>query len=95
MIRLADTGSVSASMPNTEIEPASGRSRPATMRSVVVLPAPFGPSSAIELAGAHREIETVDGGPVEDFLQAADFERGERLELVHGGRVPMAGRQPS
>ena len=27
-----------------QIEPASGRSRPATMRSVVVLPAPFGPS---------------------------------------------------
>ena len=46
MIRLAATGSASASMPATRIEPASGRSRPAIMRSVVVLPAPFGPSSA-------------------------------------------------
>ncbi len=46
MICLAATGSASASMPKTEIEPASGRSRPATMRSVVVLPAPFGPSRA-------------------------------------------------
>ena len=33
-------------MPSTETEPASGRSRPATMRKVVVLPAPLGPSSA-------------------------------------------------
>ena len=45
MICLAATGSASASMPTIEIVPASGRSRPATMRSVVVLPAPFGPSS--------------------------------------------------
>jgi len=28
-----------------QMEPASGGSRPATMRRVVVLPAPFGPSS--------------------------------------------------
>ena len=33
-------------MPSMQIEPASGRSRPTTMRSVVVLPAPFGPTSA-------------------------------------------------
>ena len=46
MIRFAATGSFSASMPMIETEPASGRSSPATMRSVVVLPAPFGPSSA-------------------------------------------------
>ena len=45
MICLAATGSASASMPKIEIDPASGRSSPATMRSVVVLPAPLGPSS--------------------------------------------------
>ena len=31
---------------STEIEPESGRSSPTTIRSVVVLPAPLGPSSA-------------------------------------------------
>jgi len=37
---------VSASMPKTETVPASGCNSPATIRSVVVLPAPFGPTSA-------------------------------------------------
>ena len=46
MICLAATGSASASMPKMETEPASGRSRPATIRKVVVLPAPLGPSRA-------------------------------------------------
>jgi hypothetical protein len=32
-------------LPATVISPASGRSRPAIMEMVVVLPAPFGPSS--------------------------------------------------
>jgi len=43
---LAATGSASASMPAMRIAPASGRKSPAIMRKVVVLPAPFGPSSA-------------------------------------------------
>src|SRR6202050_315433 len=38
-------GSCVTSRPSIEIEPASGRSRPVTSRSVVVLPAPLGPSS--------------------------------------------------
>ena len=46
MTRLASTGSARASMPQIEIEPESGFNSPATMRSVVVLPAPLGPSSA-------------------------------------------------
>ena len=33
-------------MPNTDTVPASGGSRPSSMSMVVVLPAPFGPSSA-------------------------------------------------
>ena len=46
MMRLAATGSVERIDAEDEIEPASGCSSPATMRSVVVLPAPLGPSSA-------------------------------------------------
>ena len=45
-MRLAPRGSESASMPWIRMAPASGRMRPATMRNVVVLPAPLGPSSA-------------------------------------------------
>jgi hypothetical protein len=44
--RLAATGSASASIPAMRIAPASGRSNPAIIRNVVVLPAPFGPRSA-------------------------------------------------
>jgi hypothetical protein len=45
-LRVAATGSASASMPKMAKLPASGSNRPAIMRSVVVLPAPLGPSSA-------------------------------------------------
>ena len=44
--RLTATGSASRSWPATVAVPASGRSRVARMRTIVVLPAPFGPSSA-------------------------------------------------
>jgi hypothetical protein len=44
--RLAATGSASASIPAMRIAPASGRSKPAIIRNVVVLPAPLGPRSA-------------------------------------------------
>ena len=46
MICFAATGSASASTPKTETDPPSGLSRPVTIRNVVVLPAPLGPSSA-------------------------------------------------
>src|SRR5438270_1944091 len=46
MSRLAAAGSRARSTPSTSTWPASGASRPVTMRSEVVLPAPFGPSSA-------------------------------------------------
>jgi len=45
-MRLAAIGSAKASMPKISMPPASGGSSPATMRSVLVLPAPFGPSNA-------------------------------------------------
>ncbi len=51
-------------MPNTDTAPASGRNRPATMRKVVVLPAPLGPSKRIKLADSDGEIERIDRKPV-------------------------------
>ena len=39
------SASVTMSWPRTRAEPSSGRSSVASMRMVVVLPAPFGPST--------------------------------------------------
>ena len=44
MRALAAIGSVHTSMPSTHTCPRSGRNSPVAMRSVVVLPAPFGPT---------------------------------------------------
>ncbi len=44
MLRLATTGSFQTSAPCTVIEPLSGRRSPVAIESVVVLPAPFGPT---------------------------------------------------
>src|SRR5579862_8232529 len=44
MRALAATGPAHTSMPSTHTWPASGRSNPVAMRSVVVLPAPLGPT---------------------------------------------------
>ena len=44
MRALAAIGSVHTSMPSTHTCPRSGRSKPVAMRSVVVFPAPFGPT---------------------------------------------------
>src|SRR5579871_889155 len=44
MRALAAAGSAQTSIPSTQTCPASGRSRPVAMRSVVVLPAPLGPT---------------------------------------------------
>ena len=54
-----------------------------------------GPEQRIEFAGAHREIEMVDRGPVKALDQAADLEReqirGERGKMLHEPRHVRAG----
>ena len=42
-------------MPSTCMRPASGRIKPDSMRSVVVLPAPFGPSRPVTVPSARAE----------------------------------------
>jgi hypothetical protein len=44
MRAFAAIGSAHTSMPSTHTWPRSGRSKPVAMRSVVVLPAPLGPT---------------------------------------------------
>src|SRR5438132_1038628 len=50
--RLAATGSRSMSCPPTRIVPPAGRTMPARLRSVVVLPAPLGPTRPSTSPGA-------------------------------------------
>ena len=47
------------------------------MRTVVVLPAPFGPSSGDDGAGGHVEVEVVDGDEVAEALGEAVGRDGE------------------
>ena len=49
------------SLPARVIDPELGVSRPATIRSVVVLPQPDGPEQGEERAAGHVEVELADG----------------------------------
>ena len=53
-------GSSVMSLPSIVIVPAVGCSKPAIMRSVVVLPQPDGPEEGDELAPLGREVEVLD-----------------------------------
>ena len=60
MSRLA-AGTDEMSLPSTRTDPASAVSKPATMRSAVVLPQPDGPSKRDELTGRHLDGQPVQG----------------------------------
>ena len=67
-------------MPSITIAPASGRITPASMRSVVVLPAPSGPTSPKISPRLTDEGEAVDRGDVgEPFDEALDPDELNRL----------------
>ena len=55
------------------------------MRIVVVLPAPFGPSTPYTRAGPHREVDAVDGARLAEHLDEAfglDGQFGTHGELL-------------
>ena len=71
------------SWPTTVIEPASGVMAPRSMRSVVVLPAPFGPSSATRSpAPMVRSTPSTARTFVEGLHEAAGFEDVPHRERV-------------
>src|SRR5437899_838647 len=78
--RLAATGSRSMSCPPMRIVPAAGRTMPARLRSVVVLPAPLGPTSPSTSPGATLN----DRSPTETTPDAED-DRGVRVTLTRQG----------
>ena len=64
-------------MPATRSSPASGRTRVATALTNVVLPAPFGPSSAVTPPDLGDEVEAGERVDVAEPLgQAVGFDDG-------------------
>ena len=54
--------------PRIKISPSVGISRPAIMRSTVVLPPPLGPSNAINSPSFTEKLTVVDGGDFAELL---------------------------
>ena len=65
------------SSPSSRMRPSSGVSKPASMRSSVVLPQPDGPSSAKNSLRRDIERDIVDGGEAAETLGHA-FEAHQR-----------------
>ena len=77
MRRLMGSVSPASGRPSISTEPESGRTSPAIMETVVVLPAPLGPSSPTVSPGARAKRHTVDRDHVAvALLEIVDFEHG-------------------
>ena len=61
-------GSLVTSWPSSRTRPLVGSSKPAIMRSVVVLPDPDGPSIEKNSPSTHVEVDAVDGDDVAETL---------------------------
>ena len=77
------TAAMARSSPNNSTRPLVGVISPRIRLTVVVLPAPFGPSSPTTLA-LHGQVKLVYGSDLTKRLPAA---------RSHGGRSPEALRQ--
>ena len=58
---MASLRQLGSGCPHTSTRPASGVITPSSIMSVVVLPAPFGPSNATRSPDGHVEVDMVDG----------------------------------
>ena len=94
--RLERAASRATSWPSTRTSPPSGARRPSRISTVVVLPAPFGPSSPKISPRRDVEVDAVDGLDVAVALgQAADADdRFGRDGGAHRRMVPSLGRGP-
>ena len=78
------------SVPPMLIDPDVGCSRPATIRSVVVLPQPDGPSRAKNEPGRDVEVDPVDRDEVPELLaDAAQGQAGARRVTRTAGHRPI------
>ena len=77
------------------MRPESGFSKPAIIRSVVVLPQPEAPEQRIELAGRDVEVDTGDGGhPVERLGQLLQPDRAARHRRTARSAAATAVGEP-
>ena len=75
--------------PSSVTVPASGAKTPAIMLKIVVLPAPFGPISAIDRAGRHHETDIVHRAQAAEALaDTGELEAG----AAHRRRSPKPSR---
>ncbi len=81
-------GSAVTSRPSTSARPRSGRSSVVRMRTAVVLPAPFGPSSPSTVPVRHRERDALECLDVAERLDEIFREDGRG---AHGGRCYGGG----
>src|SRR4028118_2427076 len=95
MIDFARTGSASTSMPLTTTVPLVGRERPATMRIVVVLPAPVAAVEGHGAAGGGGEAgHDADRRGLAGAGRAEEAEdragRGGEAQTVDGGEITVS-----
>lgn len=91
MLRLAEAGSLQTSAPCTVTEPLSGLSRPDTIDSVVVLPAPFGPTMPkIDPAGTARLIASTASVSPKRLLRPVTWSTISRGFCGTGAAAPAA-----
>ena len=85
----------STTSPSTSTLPASGASRPDRVSSVVVLPAPFGPSSATTSPGPDREVEVAhDGDAAVAGVQTLHVDQPVGHVVVSEGTAAWANDRP-
>ena len=70
--------------------PAVGVTRPSSIRSVVVLPAPLGPRNPVTLPGCDVEAEVVDGDDVAEAFGQAVYLDGSHVRTVRPVAPPRA-----
>ena len=82
---------ICGSRPNSRTEPAVGRISPSIIRSEVVLPAPFGPEVAEDVAALDRQVDVVDRDDLAVALdQPADLDRRRLGHATTGARAAVA-----
>ena len=80
------------SLPSTVMLPESGYSKPAIMRSVVVLPQPRGPEEGDELAPLGGEDEVLDRGEGAELLLDVGQLQEAHASLAHQWAPPISMR---
>ncbi len=79
-------GMPTAERPPISISPSVGSSKPAIIRSVVVLPQPDGPEQREELARLHLEVDVVDRDEIPEPLGDAAQDDVRSVPRLHVAR---------